>query len=40
MSAPKILISACLLGRPVRYNGSAKTVCIPLWLSGSRLASL
>ena len=29
MTLPKILISACLLGRPVRYNGSAKPVLHP-----------
>lgn len=25
-SAPRILVSACLLGQPVRYNGTAKTL--------------
>ncbi len=29
VAKPKILISACLLGRPVRYNGSAKPVLHP-----------
>lgn len=29
VASPKILISACLLGRPVRYNGSAKPVLHP-----------
>lgn len=40
MSAPKILISACLLGRPVRYNGSAKTVQHPalaVWQQAGQL---
>jgi uncharacterized protein YbbK (DUF523 family) len=37
---PRILVSACLLGRPVRYNGSAKTVVHPLieqWQREGRL---
>ena len=28
--APKVLVSACLVGRPVRYNGSSKTTAHPL----------
>ncbi|MBA8899605.1 DUF523 domain-containing protein [Phyllobacterium sp. P30BS-XVII] len=38
----KILVSACLLGRPVRYNGSAKTLAHPLlaqWLAEGRVVS-
>ncbi|MEM5310137.1 DUF523 domain-containing protein [Paraburkholderia sp. JHI869] len=37
---PNILVSACLLGRPVRYNGSAKTVAhalIEQWQREERL---
>ncbi|WP_322028407.1 DUF523 domain-containing protein [Paraburkholderia sp. J76] len=37
---PRILVSACLLGRPVRYNGSAKTVAhalIAQWQREERL---
>ncbi|CAG9271029.1 conserved hypothetical protein [Paraburkholderia unamae] len=37
---PKILVSACLLGSPVRYNGSAKTVAHALldqWQREGRL---
>jgi uncharacterized protein YbbK (DUF523 family) len=36
----KILVSACLLGQPVRYNGSAKTVFHPAlerWKAEGRL---
>jgi uncharacterized protein YbbK (DUF523 family) len=39
----RILISACLLGRPVRYNGSAKTLnhqALEFWRSEGRLVSL
>ena len=39
----KILVSACLLGHPVRYNGSAKTVNHPAldqWLREGRLISI
>jgi len=39
----KILVSACLLGRPVRYNGSAKTVTHPAldqWRREGRLVSI
>lgn len=42
MAIPKILISACLLGHPVRYNGSAKSVLHPIlnrWLEQGRLVS-
>ena len=37
---PRILVSACLLGRPVRYDGSAKTVAharIEQWQLEGRL---
>jgi len=37
---PRILVSACLLGRPVRYNGSAKAVAHPVldeWRAQGRL---
>jgi uncharacterized protein YbbK (DUF523 family) len=39
----RILVGACLLGRPVRYNGSAKTLFHPtleVWRAESRLVSL
>lgn len=39
----KILVSACLLGRPVRYNGSAKAVSHPAldqWQREGRLVSI
>lgn len=39
----KILISACLLGRPVRYNGSDKLVesgLIDLWRKQGRIVAL
>ncbi|MDN5926184.1 MAG: DUF523 domain-containing protein [Hyphomicrobiales bacterium] len=39
----KILVSACLLGRPVRYNGSARTVAHPAlerWRQEGRLVSI
>lgn len=39
----KILVSACLLGRPVRYNGSAKTLTHPVldqWMQEGRLVSI
>jgi len=38
--APKILISACLLGRPVRYDGTAKPLSHPAiarWQAEGRL---
>ncbi|QND51398.1 DUF523 domain-containing protein [Phyllobacterium sp. 628] len=38
----KILVSACLLGRPVRYNGSAKTLLHPAlmqWQAEGRVVS-
>ena len=31
----RVLVSACLLGRPVRYNGSAKTLEDALLTDGS-----
>lgn len=40
MMAPKILISACLLGRPVRYDGKGKLLADPLierWKAEGRL---
>jgi hypothetical protein len=39
----KILVSACLLGRPVRYNGSAKTIEHPAlerWRQEGRIVSI
>jgi uncharacterized protein YbbK (DUF523 family) len=39
----KILVSACLLGRPVRYNGSAKPLAHPAlerWQSEGRLVAI
>jgi uncharacterized protein YbbK (DUF523 family) len=39
----RILVSACLLGRPVRYNGSARTLIHPtleVWRAEGRLVSL
>ena len=39
----KIIVSACLLGRPVRYNGSAKTLTHPAlerWQREGRLVSI
>lgn len=41
--ATKILVSACLLGRPVRYDGSAKTFAHPIldqWQREGRLVSV
>ena len=43
MTLPKILVSACLLGRPVRYNGSAKTLADALldrWIAQGRVVSV
>lgn len=40
---PKILISACLLGRPVRYNGKGKPLDHPLvahWRDEGRLVAI
>jgi uncharacterized protein YbbK (DUF523 family) len=42
MAMERILVSACLLGEPVRYNGSAATTDDPLlrrWLSEGRVVS-
>ena len=39
----KVLVSACLLGRPVRYNGSAKTLedaLLDRWVSQGRVVSV
>jgi uncharacterized protein YbbK (DUF523 family) len=43
MTKPKILVSACLLGRPVRYDGSAKTLvhqALERWKAEDRLVTL
>lgn len=43
MSAAKILVSACLLGRPVRYNGTARTLqneIIREWQAQGRVVSI
>ena len=43
MTMEKILVSACLLGRPVRYNGSAKAVEHPTlkqWQREGRLVAV
>jgi len=40
---PKLLVSACLLGRPVRYNGSAKPLdeqCLMRWIAEGRVVSV
>lgn len=40
---PKVLVSACLLGRPVRYNGSAKALddqCLTRWIAEGRVVSV
>jgi uncharacterized protein YbbK (DUF523 family) len=40
---PKVLVSACLLGRPVRYNGSAKPLdeqCLSRWIAEGRVVSV
>lgn len=40
---PKVLISACLLGRPVRYDGSAKSLDdehISRWVAEGRVVSV
>jgi len=40
---PKLLVSACLLGRPVRYNGSAKPLdeqCLTRWIAEGRVVSV
>lgn len=42
-STDKILISACLLGRPVRYNGKGKRldhVQVALWREAGRLVAI
>jgi uncharacterized protein YbbK (DUF523 family) len=39
----KILVSACLVGRPVRYDGSAKTLChqaLERWKAEDRLVMI
>jgi uncharacterized protein YbbK (DUF523 family) len=41
--APRILVSACLLGRPVRYDGSAKPFAHPAlarWQAEGRVISI
>lgn len=43
MTLPKVLVSACLLGRPVRYDGSAKTLqdeLLDRWISEGRVISI
>lgn len=43
MTRAKVLVSACLLGRPVRYNGSAKTLedaLLDRWISEGRVVSV
>lgn len=43
MTLAKVLVSACLLGRPVRYNGSAKTLedaLLNRWVSEGRVVSV
>ncbi len=43
MTLPKVLVSACLLGRPVRYDGSAKTLqdaLLDRWISEGRVVSV
>ena len=43
MTLAKVLVSACLLGRPVRYDGSAKTledVLLDRWISEGRVVSV
>jgi len=43
MTLPRILVSACLLGRPVRYNGSAKTLedaLLDRWVAQGRVVSV
>ena len=43
MTLAKVLVSACLLGRPVRYNGSAKTLedaLLDRWVSEGRVVSV
>jgi len=40
--APKLLVSACLLGRPVRYDGAAKTLqddCLARWVAEGRVVA-
>ena len=39
---PKLLVSACLLGRPVRYDGAAKTLqddCLARWVAEGRVVA-
>ncbi|WP_413062438.1 DUF523 domain-containing protein (plasmid) [Sphingomonas carotinifaciens] len=43
MTLAKVLVSGCLLGRPVRYNGSAKTLedaLLDRWVSEGRVVSV
>lgn len=40
---PRVLVSACLMGRPVRYDGSAKSIeakCLARWSDQGRLISV
>ncbi len=43
MTLPRILVSACLLGRPVRYDGAAKTLddaLLDRWIAQGRVVSV
>lgn len=43
MTPTKVLVSACLLGKPVRYNGSAKALedaLLDRWISEGRIVSV
>lgn len=43
MTLSRLLVSACLLGRPVRYNGSAKTLedaLLDRWIGEGRVVSV
>lgn len=43
MTLAKVLVSACLLGRPVRYDGSAKTLqdaLLDRWIGEGRVVSV
>jgi uncharacterized protein YbbK (DUF523 family) len=43
MNSRKVLVSACLLGRPVRYDGSAKTLggeLLDRWIGEGRVVSV
>lgn len=43
MTLPNILVSACLLGRPVRYDGAARTLedaLVDRWIAQGRVVSV